>query len=150
MQPQALGNACMQRGDGHAGAHPARADDPNGFLVILSFLPRSPLRRRFAARRPFIASAVLQRAAGRMPATSRHGLDHAHAHRTLQVQGLRKAYGSRTAVESVSFQVRPGQVLGLLGPNGAGKSTTVGMICRADHTGRRRDPVARRAQPGER
>jgi ABC-2 type transport system ATP-binding protein len=47
----------------------------------------------------------------------------------LQVQGLRKAYGSRTAVESVSFQVMPGQVLGLLGPNGAGKSTTVGMIC---------------------
>lgn len=54
---------------------------------------------------------------------------HATPEPALQVQGLRKAYGSRTAVESVSFQVQPGQVLGLLGPNGAGKSTTVGMIC---------------------
>ena len=47
----------------------------------------------------------------------------------LDVQGLRKAYGTRTAVEAVSLHVRAGEVLGLLGPNGAGKSTTVGMIC---------------------
>jgi ABC-2 type transport system ATP-binding protein len=46
----------------------------------------------------------------------------------LDVQGLRKAYGSRTAVADVSLQVRAGEVLGLLGPNGAGKSTTVGII----------------------
>jgi ABC-2 type transport system ATP-binding protein len=47
----------------------------------------------------------------------------------LQVQGLRKSYGDRTAVADVSLSVRAGEVLGLLGPNGAGKSTTVGMIC---------------------
>ena len=46
----------------------------------------------------------------------------------LEVQGLRKAYGSRSAVVDVSLQVRAGEVLGLLGPNGAGKSTTVGII----------------------
>jgi ABC-2 type transport system ATP-binding protein len=46
----------------------------------------------------------------------------------LHAQGLRKAYGSRTAVADVSLHVRPGEVLGLLGPNGAGKSTTVAMI----------------------
>jgi ABC-2 type transport system ATP-binding protein len=46
----------------------------------------------------------------------------------LDVQGLRKAYGARTAVADVSLQVRAGEVLGLLGPNGAGKSTTVGII----------------------
>jgi ABC-2 type transport system ATP-binding protein len=46
----------------------------------------------------------------------------------LQAQGLRKAYGERTAVADVSLSVRAGEVLGLLGPNGAGKSTTVGMI----------------------
>jgi ABC-2 type transport system ATP-binding protein len=46
----------------------------------------------------------------------------------LEVQGLRKAYGARTAVAEVSLQVRGGEVLGLLGPNGAGKSTTVAMI----------------------
>ena len=49
-------------------------------------------------------------------------------HAMLDVQGLRKAYGTRRAVADVSLQVRAGEVLGLLGPNGAGKSTTVGMI----------------------
>ncbi|MEO8753444.1 MAG: ABC transporter ATP-binding protein [Casimicrobiaceae bacterium] len=46
----------------------------------------------------------------------------------LEALGLRKSYGTRTAVADVSLRVRPGQVLGLLGPNGAGKSTTIGMI----------------------
>ena len=46
----------------------------------------------------------------------------------LEVTGLRKRYGERTAVAEVSLQVRAGEVLGLLGPNGAGKSTTVGII----------------------
>jgi ABC-2 type transport system ATP-binding protein len=46
----------------------------------------------------------------------------------LEAQGLRKAYGDRTAVSDVSLSARAGEVLGLLGPNGAGKSTTVGMI----------------------
>ncbi len=46
----------------------------------------------------------------------------------LVARGLRKAYGSRVAVQEVSLALRPGEVLGLLGPNGAGKSTTVGII----------------------
>ncbi len=46
----------------------------------------------------------------------------------LQVHGLRKRYGERTALADISFDVRAGEVLGLLGPNGAGKSTTVGII----------------------
>ncbi len=46
----------------------------------------------------------------------------------LTVSNLSKSYGGRLAVDGVSFQVKPGQVVGLLGPNGAGKSTTVGMI----------------------
>ena len=46
----------------------------------------------------------------------------------LEAQGLRKAYGDRTAVAGVSLSARAGEILGLLGPNGAGKSTTVGMI----------------------
>ncbi len=46
----------------------------------------------------------------------------------LVARGLRKAYGSRVAVQEVSLALRPGEVLGLLGPNGAGKSTTVSMI----------------------
>jgi ABC-2 type transport system ATP-binding protein len=43
----------------------------------------------------------------------------------VEVRRLTKKYGSRVAVEDVSFSVRRGAVVGLLGPNGAGKSTTL-------------------------
>ena len=45
----------------------------------------------------------------------------------LRLEGVRKAYGSTVAVDGLSLEVRPGEVLGLLGPNGAGKSTTIHM-----------------------
>ena len=43
----------------------------------------------------------------------------------IEVRGLTKKYGHRTAVEDLSFVVPRGSVVGLLGPNGAGKSTTL-------------------------
>jgi ABC-type uncharacterized transport system ATPase subunit len=43
----------------------------------------------------------------------------------IEVRGLVKRYGSTTAVDHLSFDVRPGTVTGFLGPNGAGKSTTM-------------------------
>jgi len=46
----------------------------------------------------------------------------------IDVQGLRKSYQGRLALEDVSFQVPRGQVLGLLGPNGAGKSSTMRIL----------------------
>lgn len=46
----------------------------------------------------------------------------------LDVSNLRVAYGSRTAVSSVSFQIHRGEIFGLLGPNGAGKTTTLSAI----------------------
>ncbi|WP_371619417.1 ABC transporter ATP-binding protein [Streptomyces sp. NBC_00454] len=46
----------------------------------------------------------------------------------IEVQELTKRYGGKTAVDQLSFTVRPGQVTGFLGPNGAGKSTTLRMI----------------------
>ncbi len=46
----------------------------------------------------------------------------------LKVLGLVKAYGAIRAVESVSFEVRPGEIYGLLGTNGAGKTTTISII----------------------
>ena len=46
----------------------------------------------------------------------------------IDVSNLRKQFGNFTAVEDISFVMRPGEVFGLLGPNGAGKSTTIGCI----------------------
>src|SRR5687767_13229501 len=46
----------------------------------------------------------------------------------IEVEDLRKAYGSHEAVRGISFSVRRGEVFGLLGPNGAGKTTTVEIL----------------------
>jgi ABC-2 type transport system ATP-binding protein len=46
----------------------------------------------------------------------------------IQVFDFHKSYNDSVAVEGLTFEVRPGQVLGLLGPNGAGKTTTMRAI----------------------
>lgn len=46
----------------------------------------------------------------------------------LSVTHLSKAFGTFTAVEDVSFEVKKGEIVGLLGPNGAGKTTTIQML----------------------
>jgi ABC-2 type transport system ATP-binding protein len=46
----------------------------------------------------------------------------------IEVHQLTKRYGPRSAVENLTFSVRPGSVTGFLGPNGAGKSTTIRML----------------------
>jgi ABC-2 type transport system ATP-binding protein len=45
----------------------------------------------------------------------------------LRVRGLTRRFGSFTAVDGLSFEVRAGEILGFLGPNGAGKTTTLRM-----------------------
>ena len=46
----------------------------------------------------------------------------------LQLEGLRRAYGTVTALNDLSFDVPAGEVVGFLGPNGAGKTTTMRAI----------------------
>ncbi len=46
----------------------------------------------------------------------------------IEVNNVSKSFGSVRAVDGVSFETRPGEILGLIGPNGAGKSTTIRMI----------------------
>jgi ABC-2 type transport system ATP-binding protein len=50
----------------------------------------------------------------------------------IQATNLTKHYGSKTAVEGLSFEVQAGKVTGFLGPNGAGKSTTIRLILGLD------------------
>jgi ABC-2 type transport system ATP-binding protein len=61
---------------------------------------------------------------------------------TIEVDRLTRRFGSLTAVDDLSFTVRPGQVTGFLGPNGAGKTTTMRIILGLD------SPTAGRALVG--
>ncbi|WP_353944749.1 ATP-binding cassette domain-containing protein [Streptomyces sp. HUAS MG91] len=51
----------------------------------------------------------------------------------IELEGLTKRYGDKTAVDNLTFSVRPGIVTGFLGPNGAGKSTTMRMMLGLDN-----------------
>ena len=46
----------------------------------------------------------------------------------IEVRNLTKYYGPHLAVDDLSFDARPGEIVGLLGPNGAGKTTTMRML----------------------
>ena len=51
----------------------------------------------------------------------------------IEVQGLTKRYGEKTAVDELTFGIEPGKVTGFLGPNGAGKTTTMRCILGLDY-----------------
>lgn len=47
---------------------------------------------------------------------------------SIYVQGLTRVFGEQVAVDHISFEIKPGNIVGFLGPNGAGKSTTMKML----------------------
>lgn len=47
---------------------------------------------------------------------------------SVEISGLTKKFGEQAAVDNISFQAQPGEIVGFLGPNGAGKSTTMKII----------------------
>lgn len=47
---------------------------------------------------------------------------------SIKVENLTKLYGAQKALDSISFETKPGDILGFLGPNGAGKSTTMKIL----------------------
>ena len=49
--------------------------------------------------------------------------------KVIAVEGLTKRFGTFTAVDHISFSVRPGEIFGFLGANGAGKTTAMRMLC---------------------
>ncbi len=46
----------------------------------------------------------------------------------LSVQNITRAFGTKSALENVSFSVRPGEITGLVGPNGSGKTTLLNIL----------------------
>ena len=48
--------------------------------------------------------------------------------KTVTVENLTRRFGRFTAVDNISFSMKPGEILGFLGPNGAGKTTTIKMM----------------------
>jgi branched-chain amino acid transport system permease protein len=80
-----------------------------------------PMIRRLLPRIPPAAPALAEPLPGRPRSL---GVDEA----VLRIEGATKRFGALVAVNEVSFDVRPGQVLGLIGPNGAGKTTLLNLI----------------------
>ena len=67
----------------------------------------------------------------------------------IEVHQLTKRFGPVTAVDGLSFTVRPGQVTGFLGPNGAGKTTTMRIILGLDAPRRARALIERPPVPAD-
>ncbi|MFI8536958.1 ABC transporter ATP-binding protein [Streptomyces aquilus] len=66
---------------------------------------------------------------------------------SIEVQALTKEFGTRRAVDDLTFTVRPGRVTGFLGPNGAGKSTTLRLVLGLDRPTSGTATVGGRAYP---
>jgi len=125
--PEGLAFELAREGRGRGGLfgdllHPSRA--------LARQLPRA--RRRIARSVPVLRPLLLR---GDIPTAQRLGLTAEPAPglraepKVLTVEHLTVRYGAVTAVDDVSLEVAPGEVVGLIGPNGAGKTTFIDAVC---------------------
>jgi ABC-2 type transport system ATP-binding protein len=102
------------------------ASFPLGGLAYLAFgRAGKPLEPPELPARPELPGPLRERAAGGPRPVGRGAV-------TIEVDELAKRFGPVTALDGLSFTVRPGQVTGFLGPNGAGKTTTMRIILGLD------------------
>jgi ABC-2 type transport system ATP-binding protein len=103
---------------------PAEARFEDGFMVLL---------RRHNPQREAVGPATLRPqppVAPRLSSETHVGAMERHSTDVMvEVRDLVRRFGTFTAVDRVSFEVRRGEMFGLLGPNGAGKTTTFRMLC---------------------
>jgi ABC-2 type transport system ATP-binding protein len=91
-----------------------------------------PLRERFEDGFMVLLRRTARAASQDAPSfsTTHHSPPTPHHDGTaVEVRDLVRRFGTFTAVDHISFDVRRGEVFGLLGPNGAGKTTTFRMLC---------------------
>jgi ABC-2 type transport system ATP-binding protein len=96
--------------DGEAHAYVVAEEHEDGSLLLAPDRVPSP-RATVPAEDGRAAAAAVSEVAG-----------------ILQVRDLTVAYGPKTAVDAISFEIRRGEIFGLLGPNGAGKTSTLSAI----------------------
>ena len=61
----------------------------------------------------------------------------------LHLQNVTRKFGGLTALDDISFEIRPGEIVGLIGPNGAGKTTLVNLVTAVYGVTRRKHPFRR-------
>src|SRR5580658_933677 len=133
--------ASGQRRTSKAGPSRAQTNTGNphtamGASSLLRRAHRDRNRRAVPGRPP--AGVCLRATAARCrlvrgPTRRGPGLRHLVAmNATIEIDGLRKRFGSTQALDGMTFTVKPGHVTGFVGPNGAGKSTTMRVVVGLD------------------
>ena len=88
----------------------------------------APTRDRAAAARDHAAPAQPASSQPRGAGRPQRAIQAMERATSLEIAGLSVSYGGVTALEDVSLQVEPGEVVGLIGPNGAGKTTLIDAV----------------------